>query len=522
MSSTYIELDSWIYPVTERLAALGVIRIEYLGLRPWTRMQLYKMIAEIDPDGVPREASTLLQTLQSELNREEQLDSGSANKAATVDEIYTRTQYVAGLPLTDGFHFGQTIGNDFGRPYGEGLQEVSGFETRAENGRFSVYARGEFQHAPGLAPYTPALNAVIQTQDGIPGETNPGGSSQNQFRLLDTYASFNFLSNEISVGKQSYWWGPDSSTALLLGNNAEPFYSLRINRTLPLHIPLLSRLLGPLRYDNFIGKLSGDHFPAKPIFYGNKISFRPTPNLELGFSRDVVFGGAGVEPLTLGNFWTSFTSVSSGTSPGFNPRTGPGARRANFDFVYRVPFLRNWLTLYADALVHDDVSPLDAPRRAAVMPGIYLARFPGIRKLDLRLEGGTTDTVTSRAEGGNFYYLETLYRDSYTDKGFLLGSWLGREGTGGAGWLTYWFSPQTILKIGFRDLAVSHFFVPNGLTQKDGYGSLDYQWKDGIHLQFFLQGERWNAPVLAPRPQHNVTTQIQVSFNPKEWTLKSD
>ena len=44
-SSTYVELDSWVYPAIERLAAQGVIRYEFLGLRPWTRRAIYQMLA---------------------------------------------------------------------------------------------------------------------------------------------------------------------------------------------------------------------------------------------------------------------------------------------------------------------------------------------------------------------------------------------------------------------------------------------------------------------------------------------
>ena len=43
-------------------------------------------------------------------------------------------------------------------------------------------------------------------------------------------------------------------------------------------------------------------------------------------------------------------------------------------FPGRLPFVRNWLTLYSDSEVHDDVSPADAPRRASWRPGLYLAR----------------------------------------------------------------------------------------------------------------------------------------------------
>jgi Capsule assembly protein Wzi len=303
----------------------------------------------------------------------------------------------------------------------------------------------------------------------------------------------------------------------MLSDNAEPFYSFRINRTLPLYIPLVSRLLGPMRYDNFFGKLSGHMYPRQPYFYGQKINFAPTRNLELGFSRDAVIAGEGSTPLTFGNFWNSFTSTSSGTYT-HAVRDVVGARHGSFDFRYRLPGLRNWLTLYADSVVHDDISPVDAPRRAATTSGIYLSKFPLISKLDLHVEGGSTD-IPARARGGQFYYWEGIYRDCYLNKGNLMGSWLGREGTGGQAWSTYWFNAQSTLELGYRTLRVSPFFVPHGESQQAAYGELRYRWRDGLALQFRLQAERWAAPALAASPQMDVSTQFQVSFSPKKWQL---
>ena len=37
--------------------------------------------------------------------------------------------------------------------------------------------------------------------------------------------------------------------------------------------------------------------------------------------------------------------------------------------------------------VHDDVSPIDAPRRAAVVPGFYLSDFPKLPKLKVVVSG---------------------------------------------------------------------------------------------------------------------------------------
>jgi Capsule assembly protein Wzi len=514
-SSTYVELDSWVYPAIERLAAQGVIKYPFLGLRPWTRRAIYQMLAAA-PAGSAASAE-LVDAIRKGLSRETALGSDQLGKDIFIEDIYSRTQVISGTPLNDSYHFGQTLVDDFGRPYAHGWQQLTGFVTRAEHGRLSVFVRGEYQRSPSVPGYSTAVAGIIAVQDNTPIQIYSEKPANDDFRLLDAYASVEFLGQQFSLGKQSYWWGPGSGSAMMLSDNAEPIYSFRIDRTLPLYIPLLSRLLGPFRYDNFFGKLSGHLYPRQPYFYGQKVNFSPTRNLELGFSRDAVIAGDGSTPLTFGNFWKSFTSTSSGT--GINPTHNiNGARHASFDFRYRLPGLRNWLTLYSDSLIHDDISPADAPRHAAITPGIYLTRFPFFSKLDLHVEGGSSD-ITVKAEGGKFYYYEFVYRDCYLNKRNLMGSWLGREGTGGQAWATYWFNPHTTLQFGYRGLRVSPFFVPQGERQQAAYGELRYRWQGGLALQLMLQAERWAAPALVLGPQVDVSTQFQLSFSPKSWKL---
>ena len=78
-------------------------------------------------------------------------------------------------------------------------------------------------------------------------------------------------------------------------------------------------------------------------------------------------------PLTFGSFWHSFTSFSNVSLAEKESRNDPGFRSSSFDFTWRLPWVEKWLTLYSDSIVHDDVSPLAAPRRAAVNPGLYLS-----------------------------------------------------------------------------------------------------------------------------------------------------
>jgi len=89
----------------------------------------------------------------------------------------------------------------------------------------------------------------------------------------------------------------------------------------PFTLPWLFRKMGPVKLDFFFGKLSGNEFPPRPLIHGEKISFKPTPNLEFGFSRTSEFGGVG-RPMTLGAIWHSYTSYVS--SVNYGPSGIPG------------------------------------------------------------------------------------------------------------------------------------------------------------------------------------------------------
>ena len=82
--------------------------------------------------------------------------------------------------------------------------------------------------------------------------------------------------HEISFGKQDDWLGPGLGGGMAYSNNAENIYSFRINRIEPLHIPGISRLTGPFRYEFLVGSLKGHTYPNDPWVHVEKISFRPT------------------------------------------------------------------------------------------------------------------------------------------------------------------------------------------------------------------------------------------------------
>jgi len=507
----FLELDSWIYPAIERLAALGYIHAEFLGIRPWTRGECAELVSEAGTsitDNAPLDVRQLYAALLVEFAPEM---APSTRIAAHLESVYTNIEGIQGTPLNDSYHFGQTIINNFGRPYEEGFNSYDGFSAYASAGRFVIYTREEFQHAPSAPAYPLPVRQFISTVDDNPLQPGTSTATANQFRLLDTYAGVNLAGWELSFGKQSLWWGPDQGGALMFSDNAAPIYMFRASRIVPFELPSIFRLLGPMKFDAFFGKLSGNQFPPRPLIHGEKISFKPTPNLELGFSRTAEFSGVG-RPLTFLSLFRSYTMFTSGY--GEPPDQNPGKRAGGFDASYRVPYLRNWLTIYGDSLSDDDPSPLANLPRAAASGGFYMPRLPDLPRFDLRAEAVYTDAPNGEP-GGHYVYYDGFYHDLYTNDGNLIGSWIGREGTGYQAWLTYWQSAKNNLQFAFRHATVSKDFIPNGESVTDGSVKINWWLRGDLSVSGSLQYERWFAPILATTPQTDWTSAINVTLWPK-------
>ena len=197
-------------------------------------------------------------------------------------------------------------------------------------------------------------------------------------------------------------------------------------------------------------------------------SLRPTNNFEFSFERTVIWGGKDHAPITFGSFFRSFFSLQDTESDPLskNSRTDPGARYSVFNFSWRLPFLRHYVTLYTDSIAHDDVTPISAPRRAAYRPGVYISQFPGLPKLDFRVEASSTDCSTLRCVGGVFNYFEAIQRQGYTNHGFIMGDWVGREAKAGNAWLTWHLSGNEWLQLAYLYKKTPKDFIVFGTTQQ--------------------------------------------------------
>jgi hypothetical protein len=585
LGSPYIPVDSWVYPAVLRLYGLGFVDNVFLGLRPWTRASLEHMLEETgariedadgDGDAAAGEAQEIYDALNQFLNQDVQGPCGTHQGDTQIETVYTVARAMSGTPLRDSYHLGSTEINDYGRPYENGFNNYSGASGYAAAGRFALYVRGEFEGAPSAAGYSATLAQALSTVDEVlfyvPSSTPPYGnttaiysqptipmgpiSTATEGRFLEAYVSAQVLNHVFSFGKQDQWLGPAMGGSMAWSNNAENVYGFEINRIEPLHVPLLSRLLGPFRYEFLVGALRGHTFmpnvayelhpspnlanvnnPGDPWVHMEKVSFKPTENLEFGFERTVIWGGQGHEPITVHTFLKSFFSVQNVSGTEKDGRGDPGARFGAFDFSYRLPFVRRWLTLYTDSEVHDDVNPISAPRRSAIRPGIYLSHLPGVPRLDIRVEGASTAPAavdTGANVFGRFMYWEGLQKQGYTNQGQLFGDWIGRNDKGGQAWITYHLSGNEWLQVSARNQKAASEFIPGTYTNTTGtctfpdgcvtpggttLNDIDFQAVKRIGHDLEVNGsftlEHWKAPIYMPGEQTVTTTNIQVTWYPE-------
>ncbi len=540
---------------------MGYMNNVYLGMRPWTRASLSHMmvvtsaqIADADMYGDPTagEAENLYTALRREVSSDTHDHCPTGKGQVDIESSYSVVRAISGTPLDDSFHLGSTIVNDFGRPFESGFNNYSGLSGYASAGRFLVYARGEIQSAPAATGYSAVLARTLSTIDhttflnaatGLPYSqaTIPYGpiAVTTTGRFVEAYVSVHLLNHEISFGKQDDWLGPGKGAGMAYSNNAENIYSFRVNRIEPLDVPLLSRITGPFRYDFLVGKLRGHTYMPNPDYLANpstsvpnvinpgdpwvhveKFSFKPTRDLEFGFERTVIWGGKGHEPITLRTFLKSFLSTNSTYWAVKDGPKDPGARFGAFDFTYRLPFPRNWLTLYSDMEAHDAPSPIAKPLHGTFRPGVYLSHVPGVPKLDLRVEGIDGDSSVNPSPiyvasvGGLYQFWEEIQVQGYTNQGQLFGDWIGREGKGGEGWITYHLSGNEWILAGVRNQKASKDFIPGGTTLND----INFQVVKRIGRDFEVNGnfayERYKAPVYLPGERTVTTTTIQFTWFP--------
>ncbi len=523
LASTFVPIESWVYPAFEMLSALGYVRTSISGMQPWTRSECARLVEQAEENlgaetvGSEVEVRQTVTLLTEEFARE--LGGASDNnRTAQVESTYTRVLTTSGPALTDGFHFGQTVAYDFGRPYRRGTNAIIGATLSATHGKYLGFARVEYQCAPGAPGLSDSLRSLKAKIDKrLPQPFRPV-SALARARLVEGYAGINVRGWEVLAGKQSLDWGVGRDGSLLLSNNAEPISMVRITRASPIILPALLRHLGSARTEFFIGRLGGHDFIRSPLIYGQKLTVRPYPFLELGYGRTTMLGGTmspeartlGVVPsaFTIGNFLHSFFGASGAP---------PGNSQNAFDIVLRVPGLANGVLLYTELYQDDDLIFFYRPGRGVYRPGILVSRLPGLSRMDFRAEVTSSESPSNFNHVGALNYWHIQYRDGQTHNGLLLGNVVGRQGKNVQAWLGYRLSPRNRVEFSFKWNLVDAAFVPGGGRWQDYTLRHEARFSSGLYVKSFVQFEHIASfPALFPGRVNNVTASVELGFALRE------
>lgn len=276
---------------------------------------------------------------------------------------------------------------------------------------------------------------------------------------------------ELSVGRQSLWWGQGRHGALVLTNNAKPLDLVRLTNPSPVLLPWIFKYLGPFRFDTFLSRLEDDRIVPEPYFGGLRINIKPAPWFELGAARTVFFGGEGRPGLGFDDYLTIFGGENlSGEGDTSN---SVGA----IDFRLKFPVL--WGAEFYGELGGEDEADLlgflPFPSKKALIAGLYLPRIEPSGRLSMRLEYADFNYE----DNGPVWYRHGIY--PYTYEGKILGHHAGGDSVDYFAEIQAYLPGNIALSAGF-DYEKRGESLP--VQEEHSQPALEVEWQATPHLQF--------------------------------------
>ena len=467
--SNNVPLGDWSYEALDKLAGFGLIHSNVYGMRPYTRLEVARLVVEAlntekkEKLKLPSLIKYFLNKFKCQYKSElaywgygkpvapailtvKPIDLAQMNYVYSdgQPQYFLNTKGVRQYPAAYG---NQIVGwegtplltNDQGIVYGRGnnlaFQFASSFEL---DGLFSGWVEPLFlvrqNGSPGMASGgTPPVVGSYGTED---------------VSLLSGYVKFSPLNSiEVEVGRDSLWWGQGYTGTLLLTDNAPPLDMIKVSNPIPVILPWYLRYLGPFQYAFFCARLEDNRDFPDTLYAGERIDFKPTPNLEIGMAQTYQFGGVG-SPAS-GSFLNYLELTSLAKLGGTNNE--PENHEAEFDFRYQIPSL--W-----DAQIYGEWGGEDTGFKPKIREfffqdigyilGLYLPRITPDGRTDLRLE--YTDNVNEWAPGSvlnGMWYSHSIYISGMTYNGFILGDPMGPDAR--QGFLRMTRFVKNDLKLGF-------------------------------------------------------------------------
>ncbi|MDI6703422.1 MAG: capsule assembly Wzi family protein [bacterium] len=401
--STNLPLNHWAYSDLERLAAFGLVDTEIIGTKPFSRLEIARLIVKANErrEGENVLIDHILKRLKKEFRHElETIEEGSTQSIfyKLVDTIRFKYTYLKGnhpstfsyIRLNDIKGTSLWYNND-GITYKEDNNLIIDFYSRVElSNLLSFY-------------YQPILTK---------------NSEDTEIEIHKVYLKFMLGKFELQVGKDSNWWGQGYHGNLILTNNAEPLKFIKLSNPIPILLPWKFSYLGPFKSVFLISKLEKERAIPNPLLIGLRVNFKPYPLLELGTSGIIMAEGEGRPRLILEDIWDIIRIKHP-----YRGKEDVTNQIMVLDGRLRIPYLRN-TEIYGEYGAEDTGLKLFGLGDMAYLLGVYIPRLTDDGKTKLRIE--YADTIKREFGTGLIgWYSHGVYRSGYTYKGKILGHHMG-------------------------------------------------------------------------------------------------
>jgi len=385
--STNVPVGHWSYDAVAKLADYGFIDSAMLTVKPLTRVEMARHISqamhalarESDPPAVLlRVLDRLKGEFKVELIQIGALDGWCGDSfVKPVEDPYFK--YVRAQHAT-------------------GLENLRGDEFEAgSNQRVGFASRGTFFDRAAFYLH--------------PEYTDASSEGDGDVDLVEAYGKVGAGDYEVQMGKDSLWWGPGRHGSILMSNNAQPLRMIKIGNPQPIQLPWIFDWLGPFKGQWFMAELERDRDIPEARLSGVRLNAKPHPQVELGASRLVMFGGRGVPRVDFFDYVKAFFALTEQEE---------NNQLAGFDVSVLVPLGRDMplrsVKLYADAAGEDEAGGY--PSKWGSLLG---AQFNDI------LRTGRTDLRVEYTDTHELFYLHSLYTSGYTYKGRVMGHYVGTD-----------------------------------------------------------------------------------------------
>ena len=213
--SVNVPLGHWSYGAIDKLKGLGLIHSDMRGTRPWTRMEVARLIVEADEqfqeisnaeeESASSGRTEIIQAILGRLKGEFKADLDEVSGAGDV------STYIK--PIEDvylHYYYGNNdfdIENDKGQKLAENSNIRLGFSTHgAAWSHIGFYLNPEYRYSDGQF----------------------GGDDQ-ELDLFEGYGKLEFFNIELQVGRDTLWWGMGRHGSMILTDNARPLDLVKLS-----------------------------------------------------------------------------------------------------------------------------------------------------------------------------------------------------------------------------------------------------------------------------------------------------